>query len=114
MKITFISMRKYKMCLGWKYRLKHFISTDKSWSGKIIRIMFLCEYGIRIDLRNDGFKLIDLLTDKEKHKLKNHNYLPGFINQFDPEVGELDENNWTAREFLKWLELNKFKITKHE
>jgi len=105
-------MRKYNMCLGWKYRLKHLFSIDKSWSGKIVRIMFLCEYGIRIDLRKGGFKFADLLTDKEKKDIKEHNYLSGFINQFDPEEGELDENEWTAREFLKWLELNKFKIVK--
>jgi hypothetical protein len=51
---------------------------------------------------------------KENKKEEKHNYLPGFIQQFDPKEGELDENDWTALEFLKWLELNKFKITKHE
>lgn len=107
-------MRKYKMCLGWKYRLKHLFSIDKSWSGKIIQIMFLSEYGIRIDLRGGGFKLIDLLTKKEKKNFKNYNYLPGFINQFDPKEGELDEKEWTALDFLTWLKLNKFKIIKNE
>lgn len=43
-----------------------------------------------------------------------HNFLPGFINQFDPEEGELIIEDWTAHQFLKWLELNKFKIVKDE
>lgn len=43
-----------------------------------------------------------------------HNYLPGFIKQFDPEEGELIVEDWTAVQFLKWLELNKFKIVKDE
>jgi hypothetical protein len=41
-----------------------------------------------------------------------HNYLPGFIKQFNPEEGELIAENWTAVEFLRWLELNKFHIIK--
>lgn len=43
-----------------------------------------------------------------------YNYLPGFIKQFDPEEGELNIEEWTAAQFLKWLELNKFKIVKDE
>lgn len=43
-----------------------------------------------------------------------YNYLPGFIKQFDPEEGELIVEEWTAVQFLKWLELNKFKIVKNE
>jgi hypothetical protein len=70
MKIRFVSMRKYKMCLGWKYRLKHLFSIDKYWSGKIISVMFLCEYGFDIDLHKGGFKFADLLTDKEKKRYK--------------------------------------------
>ena len=42
-----------------------------------------------------------------------HNYLPGFIKQFDPEKGELIAENWTAIQFLKWLELNNFHIVKN-
>ena len=41
-----------------------------------------------------------------------HNYLPGFIKQFDPEEGELIAENWTVIQFLKWLELNNFNIVK--
>ena len=66
MKIVFVSMRKYKMCLGWKYRLKNFISISRVWSGKIIQFRILCEYGFDIDLRKGGFQITDLLTDKEK------------------------------------------------
>jgi hypothetical protein len=66
MKIVFVSMRKYKMCLGWKYRLKNFITISRVWSGKIIQFRILCEYGFDIDLRKRGFQITDLLTDKEK------------------------------------------------
>lgn len=45
-------------------------------------------------------------------KEDNHNYLPGFIQQFNPEDGELNNKDWSAVDFLKWLELNKFKIIK--
>jgi hypothetical protein len=43
-----------------------------------------------------------------------NNYLPKFIKQFDLEKGELNVKEWTAVQFLKWLELNKFKIVKDE
>jgi hypothetical protein len=69
MKIVFVSMRKYKMCLGWKYRLKNFITVSRVWGGKIIQFRILCEYGFDIDLRKGGFKITDLLTDKEKRSL---------------------------------------------
>jgi len=42
-----------------------------------------------------------------------HNYLPRFIEQFDPEEGELIIKDWTALQFLKWLELNNFHIIKN-
>jgi hypothetical protein len=60
-------MRKYKMCLGWKYRFKNFITIKRYWSGKIIQFRILCEYGFDIDVREGGFKITDLLTEKEKH-----------------------------------------------
>jgi hypothetical protein len=42
-----------------------------------------------------------------------HNYLPGFINQFgDGPLGELDPEEWGALEFLRWLEINNYKIIK--
>ena len=41
-----------------------------------------------------------------------YNYLPGFIKQFDPEKGELNVEEWSAIQFLKWLELNEFNIIK--
>ena len=42
-----------------------------------------------------------------------HNYLQGFINQFgDDPLGELDPEEWGALEFLRWLELNNYKIIK--
>jgi hypothetical protein len=45
-----------------------------------------------------------------KWQQERHNFLPGFIKQFDPKEGEI--KGWTAVEFLKWLDLNKFKIIK--
>jgi hypothetical protein len=40
-------------------------------------------------------------------------YLQGFIDQFgDGPLGELDPDEWTALDFLEWLKLNKYKITK--
>jgi hypothetical protein len=47
--------------------------------------------------------------------LEEHNYLQGFINQFEEEGEhqELSNNDWTVSQFLKWLELNKFSIVKN-
>ncbi len=56
------------MCLGWKYRLKNFFTIKRYWSGKIIQFRILCEYGFDIDLRKGGFKITDLLTEKEKKR----------------------------------------------
>lgn len=47
-----------------------------------------------------------------KWQQEQHDFLPGFIKQFDPKEGEIDGEEWTAIHFLKWLELNKFKIIK--
>ncbi len=65
MKIVFVSMRKYKMCLGWKYRLRHFFSITKYFSGNLIQFRILCEYGFDLDFRK-GTIIDQLLTDKEK------------------------------------------------
>lgn len=43
---------------------------------------------------------------------EQHDFLPGLIKQFDPKEGEINGEQWTAVHFLKWLELNKFKIVK--
>jgi hypothetical protein len=41
------------------------------------------------------------------------NYLDGFINQFGGgPLGELDPEEWGALEFLRWLKVNNYKITK--
>jgi len=45
-------------------------------------------------------------------KQEPYNFLPGFVEQFDPKQGEIDGEEWTAVHLLKWLELNKFKIIK--
>lgn len=65
MKIQFISMRKYKMRLGLKYRLKNFFSIKKYFSDKLIQFRILCEFGFDIDLRKGSIMDL-LLTDKEK------------------------------------------------
>jgi hypothetical protein len=42
------------------------------------------------------------------------NYLDGFIQQFsDGPLGELDPKEWNTLEFLKWLEINNYKIIKN-
>ena len=56
-------------------------------------------------------------SDSVKKKIEElqsdeHDYLPGFIKQYDSEEGELDEHQWTAKSYLKWLEINGFKIVK--
>jgi hypothetical protein len=44
-----------------------------------------------------------------------YNYLPGFIDQFgDGPLGELDPEEWDALQFLRWLELNNYKIIKND
>jgi hypothetical protein len=40
---------------------------------------------------------------------KEHNYLQGFINQFQE---ELDPEEWDALLFLQWLDLNGYKIVR--
>jgi hypothetical protein len=46
--------------------------------------------------------------------MKEYDYLPGFITQFEEghELQELSNKEWSVSRFLKWLELNKFKIIK--
>ena len=42
-----------------------------------------------------------------------HDYLPGFIEQFgDGPLGELNPDDWDALQFLRWLQINNFKIIK--
>jgi len=45
---------------------------------------------------------------------ESHNYLQGFINQFEEggEHQELSNNDWTVSRFLEWLKHNNFKIIK--
>lgn len=55
----------------------------------------------------------DTFFNKEP-KQEQHNFLPGFIKQYDPKEGEINGEEWTVIQFLKWLELNQFKIIKDE
>ena len=59
-----------------------------------------------ITAARDGFKR------GAKWQQEQHDSLPVFIKQFDPKEGEINGEEWTAVHFLKWLELNKFKIVK--
>ena len=67
------------------------------------------------------YKCLELMYFAERKTIEDlfnrqpttqHNFLPGFIHQFDPENGELNDEEWSATRFLKWLELNEFKIIK--
>jgi ferredoxin-NADP reductase len=62
-------MRKYKMCLGWEYRLKNILSFKKYWSGKIWQFRFMEEYGFDLDFRNGDF-LESMLNKKEKQSFQ--------------------------------------------
>ena len=46
--------------------------------------------------------------------MEDHNYLQGFINQFEEggEHQELANKDWTVSQFLKWLKSNNFEIHK--
>jgi hypothetical protein len=54
--------------------------------------------------------------EPKQETLEEHNYLQGFINQFEEEgeYQELSNDDWTVSQFLKWMKLNKFKIIKDE
>ena len=45
---------------------------------------------------------------------QEHDYLQGFINQFEEEGEhqELSNDDWTVSRFLEWMKLNNFKIVK--
>ena len=46
---------------------------------------------------------------------EQYDHLPGFMNQFgDGHLGELDPKEWTALDFLEWLQINNFKIIKND
>lgn len=53
-----------------------------------------------------------VLENAKEMEKRQHDFLPGLIKQFDPKEGEMNGEQWTAVHFLKWLELNKFKIIK--
>lgn len=51
---------------------------------------------------------------EQQETLEEHNYLQGFINQFEEkgEHQELSNDDWTVSRFLEWLKHNNFKIIK--
>ena len=53
--------------------------------------------------------------EPKQETLEEHNYLQGFINQFEEggEHQEISNDDWTVSQFLKWLKLNNFKIVKN-
>jgi hypothetical protein len=59
------------------------------------------------------YKCLEFMYFEEiNQESKPHNFLPGFVEQFDPKIGEIDGEEWSALQLLQWLELNKFKIVK--
>jgi len=77
---------------------------------KCLEFMYFVEREIQPEQIWNDEKKEGLKEFINKHKQEQHNLLPGFIKQFDPKEGEI--KGWTAVEFLKWLDLNKFKIIK--
>lgn len=63
---------------------------------------------------NNKYWTYEIIIPKEEPKQEQHNFLPGFIKQYDPKEGEINGEEWTVIQFLKWLELNQFKIIKDE
>ena len=79
---------------------------------KCLEFMYFAEREIQPEQIWNDEKKEDLKEFINKHKQDSRNFLPGFIKQFDPNEGEINGEEWTAVHFLKWLELNKFKIVK--
>jgi len=79
---------------------------------KCLEFMYFAEREIQPEQIWNDEKKEDLKEFINKHKQDSRNFLPGFIKQFDPNEGEINGEQWTAVHFLKWLELNKFKIVK--
>jgi len=79
---------------------------------KCLEFMYFAEREIQPEQIWNDEKKEDLKEFINKHKQDSRNFLPGFIKQFDPNEGEINGEEWTAVHFLKWLELNKFKIFK--
>ena len=76
-------------------------------------ICSLC-WNERFPDEKEEVKEADLLEPKQE-TLEEHNYLQGFINQFEEggEHQEISNDDWTVSQFLKWLKLNNFKIVKN-
>ena len=79
---------------------------------KCLEFMYFAEREIQPEQIWNDEKKEGLKEFIDKHKQEQHDFLPGFIKQFDPNEGEINGEEWTAVHFLKWLELNKFKIVK--
>jgi hypothetical protein len=58
----------------------------------------------------------ETLEEVAERYIVEHNYLQGFINQFEEEGEhqELSNDDWTVLRFLEWMKLNNFKIIKNE
>ena len=79
---------------------------------KCLEFMYFAEREIQPEQIWNDEKKEGLKEFISKHKQDSRNFLPGFLKQFDPIEGEINGEEWTAVHFLKWLELNKFKIIK--
>ena len=98
--------------------IKNLISEHKKTLEETIDKASLLEFPIKEWYKSDDYNREEITAARDgfkrgaKWQQEQHDFLPGFIKQFDPEEGELDEGAWTVSRFLKWLELNKFKIMK--
>ena len=102
-----------------KESLKEFINKHKQETiEETIDKASLLEFPIKEWYRSDDYSREEITAARDGFKRgvkwmkEQHDFLPGFINQFDPKEGEIDGEEWTAIQFIKWLELNKFKIVK--
>jgi hypothetical protein len=102
-----------------KEGLKEFINKHKQETlEEAVDKASLLEFPIKEWYRSDDYNREEITAARDgfkrgaKWQQEQHNFLPGFIKQFDPKEGEINGEEWTAVHFLKWLELNKFKIVK--
>ena len=92
-------------CLEFMYFAEREIQPEQIWNEQKME-------GIKKAIQKH--KLIEIIKSDEELGLyeEQHDFLPGLIKQFNPKEGEINGEEWTAVQFLKWLDLNKFKIIK--
>jgi len=73
-------------------------------------------YGHQNNSNSVLYKIIITSVEPKQETLEEHNYLQGFINQFEEggEHQEISNDDWTVSQFLKWMKINNFIIVKDE